>query len=470
MLQGHIWLLYQLHLPYYAFKIIPCVYFFIALFFLGFFTWGRSTKTYGGLLFTLFLMFCFAYQFQVERLSKALYQESVDLAFFFVLLWCGAIELARDPTGTTRDGSTPPVSRARLGASDLNGCRSGPMPLGANKWLLLIAAGAMLTREDFWIYLFTISLLNYKQILSVREYRRGFLALWSVIALWMLSTPFIYRRYVGRYPSFPVEWPLGINKEGNHAVSSLSMSLSRLVTSLRFSRATYLVAGLIIVWIIGRVSGGAQVPRVKPRDIFESRFRSFSFLSLSIIYLLILLFDPWEATSFSGRLAIPLIAQCFVWTSLLFSRTNSYSVPAKVLARGVLAAALILSLNPDVRAWIPKPGNPDEKSIAEISGLVKAAGRNGKANACILVADYWEALEGFAAPTLYATWSPTPNEDIASGACDVVIRPQNSNAIVPGGEYAKYGDYEFTLDEYGTRSYSVFQRVGRLQRSPKSER
>src|SRR6202030_4400001 len=103
------------------------------------------------------------------------------------------------------------------------------------------------------------------------------------------------------------------------------------------------------------------------------------------------------------------------------------------LARGVLVAALLLSLNPDIGTWIPKGGSPEEKSISEIAQLVQAAGGDRKANVCIVEEQYWDALR-FAAPTLYATWSPQPKEDIASGACDVVIRPTDSNAIVPGSE------------------------------------
>src|ERR1700726_4526311 len=39
MLQVHIWAFYLLRLPYYAFKIIPCFYCFVALLFLGILTY-----------------------------------------------------------------------------------------------------------------------------------------------------------------------------------------------------------------------------------------------------------------------------------------------------------------------------------------------------------------------------------------------------------------------------------------------
>ena len=420
MLQGHIWVLYLLRLPYYTFGIIPCFYFFVAMFFLGLFTWQRTAELSGGLIFTLFLMFCFAYQWEVQNFSVQLYQESLGLAFFYVLLWAGALELR------------------------------------PNKWLLPIAGLALLTREDFWIYLFAISLLNYKRILSRVQYRRSFLFLWSIVALWLVSTVFIFRHCVGRYPAFLVEWPLGINKKDHHAVSHLSATISDCFRSLVHSRAIYLVAGLVIVGVIGRVLGRAKDPNSKPADMFEARYRSFSFLSLGIIYVLIILFNPWEATFGSGRLAIPLLAQGFVWASLLFAKTYSYSTSVRILARSVLAAALILSMNPNVSTWIPQRDRPAEKSVQEIAQLVQSAGRNGKANVCVFEKDYWGAMLRFAAPTLYAQWSPHPRDDMNSGTCDLIIQGESSASLVPGANYTKHDEYQLR-----GRSYVVFQRVSR---------
>src|ERR1700735_1743498 len=96
-LQAHIWAFYRLHLPYYTFKIIPCFYFFVAMVFLGLLTYrqtGRETgRSRADLMFTLLVVICFAYQLEVQWISTRLYQESLALAGFYVLLWAGAIEL-----------------------------------------------------------------------------------------------------------------------------------------------------------------------------------------------------------------------------------------------------------------------------------------------------------------------------------------------------------------------------------------
>ena len=127
-LQIHIWAFYLLHLPYYTFKIIPCFYFFIAVLFLGLLIYRETRKTSADLMFTLLLMFCFAYQWAIQFVSTRLYQEALALAALYLLLWGGAIEL--------KD----------------------------NKWLLPVGAAALLTRECFWIYLFALCLLNGRKI------------------------------------------------------------------------------------------------------------------------------------------------------------------------------------------------------------------------------------------------------------------------------------------------------------------
>ena len=148
-----------------------------------------------------------------------------------------------------------------------------------------------------------------------------------------------------------MEWPLGINKEGGLAVSNLAASLGSFGQSLIDSRAIFLVVSLIAVWIIGRVHRGTDVDGTA-RDLFDSRFRPFSLLSLGIIYTLIILFNPWEATFANQRIVVPLIAHAFVWAGLLFGDTRHYAAPAKILSRIVLIAGMVLSMNPDVRGWI----------------------------------------------------------------------------------------------------------------------
>jgi hypothetical protein len=417
LLQIHIWVLYTLHLPYYTFKVIPCFYFFIAVLFLGLLTYRQTPKTYADFMFTLLLMFCFAYQWEIQFVSTRLYQEALALAGFYILLWAGAIEL--------KD----------------------------NKWLLPIGAAALLTRECFWIYLLTLCLLNWKQILSHKSSRALFVSLWSIPVFWLLAMLWAHRRQ-GRLPSI-VEWPLGINKEGGLAVSDLAASVASFWQSLITSRAIFLAVALIIVWLIGKVHRGTGVESAN-RDLFDSRFRPFSLLSLGIIYALIVLFNPWEATFANQRIVIPLLAHAFVWAGLLFNDTYHYAARVKVLSRTILVAGMVLSLNLDVRAWIYHDDSAD-RSVAEIAQLVESAGRNKPANVCILKENYWEALGRFVGPALYAHLIFNPKEQTISGACDLIVVGSGS-AFASNDEFEKYGDYQLL-----GRSYVAYRKIGGSQ-------
>ncbi|MCL5746413.1 MAG: hypothetical protein M1541_21195 [Acidobacteria bacterium] len=413
VLQTHLCVLYRLHLPYYAFKCIPPFYLFLATLFIGLITWRLSGYSRAGLAFALLLMFCFAQQVVVRALGVLLYQEIIELALFYVLLWAGVLEGRRA------------------------------------FWVLALATVALLTRESFWIYLATLSLLNWKKILAGKAERYRALFLWSVPVLWVLSIPFFYRLLEGRFPSFPAEWPLGINKHANVAVSNLGQSALHLFGSLFRSRVHYLVAGLIVVYAIGRLW------RVKPHPLAK-RFAPFSLVSLGIVYALILLFDPWQATSGSTRIAIPLLAQGFVWAGLLFAESSEYPAGARILARGVLAAAMVLSMNLNPRTWAPQDNSQAETDQSEIARLAAATAGSRKPNFCFLGIEYFTALHRFVTPALYASRRfPRRQDQATPAACDVVITPQNAT-LVPGSDFARYKDYRLA-----ERPYTVYHAINR---------
>jgi hypothetical protein len=423
LLQIHIWVFYLLHLPYYTFKIIPCFYFLIALLFLGLLTYRQTAKTPANLAFTLLLMLCFAFQLEVQFVSTRLYQESLALAGLYVLLWAGAIEL--------RD----------------------------NKWLLPIGVAALVTRECFWIYLLAICLLNWKRILSHKVFRSLFAFLWSIPVFWLFATLWVHLHQRREHPS-AVEWPLGINKQGDLAVSHVAASLASFTQSLVTSRAIFLVVALIIVWTIGRVLRETGAPSTNP-DLFDSRFRPFSMLSLGIIYTLIILFNPWEATFANERMVVPLVAQAFIWAGLLYSDTSHYTTRLKVLSRIVLIAGMVLSMNLDVRTWISHDDPVEEHTVADIAQLVAASGGSRPANVCILKEDYWEALERFAGPTLYAHLILDPKKQLTSGVCDLVFL-KSGFTFASNDEFQKYRDYQLL-----GRSYVAYRSIGAASGSGK---
>jgi hypothetical protein len=418
LLQVHIWVFYLLHLPYYTFKVIPCFYFFFSVLFLGLLTYRQTTRSHADLMFTLLLMLCFAYAGIIQFLSTRLYQEPLALAGFFVLLWAGAIELRY------------------------------------TRWLLLIGVAALLTREDFWIYLLALCLLNWKEILGDKRTRALFAFLWTIPALWLLCTIWLHRRLEGgKLPSSAVEWPLGINKEGSLAVSHPVEGFASFLQAVVDSRAIFLVAALFLVWAIGKAYGGAREPSAT-RGLFDSQFRRFSLLSLGVIYTLIILFNPWEATFANQRMVIPLLAQAFVWAGLLFRETHHYPAGVKALSRSILIAGMVLSLNPDVRTWIYHGDSSAERSVAGIAELVKAAGSNRPANVCIVNENYWDALSRFAGPALYAHLIFNPKKQTIDRGCDLLI-VKSGSGFASSDDFKKYGEYQL----HG-RSYVVYRRTG----------
>ncbi len=164
LLQVHIWLLHFLRPPYPFYNLIPCFYFFAAVVSLGLLGLRCLGRTWSGILFTLAVMFCFAEQGLVSRASTTLYQETLGVAFFYLLLYLGALNLRKAPV------------------------------------LILLGALALLTRDTFQFYLLSLTLLNWKTILSDRALRRSFLFLWCIPVLWLLSIPFGYLVHDGRLP------------------------------------------------------------------------------------------------------------------------------------------------------------------------------------------------------------------------------------------------------------------------------
>jgi len=399
-LQAHIWVLYQLRLPAVLFKLIPCLYYFLALVFLGRITWRLSGGGRSGLALSVFLMFCFGHQRIVLFLSTNLYQEIVVVALFYALLYFGALDLHRSGL------------------------------------VVFLMALALLTREIFVIYLAVVTVLNLSRILRDRRVLAAFLALWAVPTLWYGSVPLRYLAVSGRLPSFPLEWPLMINKgaSGLAFASPLSSASSLGIAMIRNGGIPFLLVAVAAAW--GSVvlcrrspassSGGSPV-------LHWRRFRVFSLISLALVYALVVLFDPWEATFGNPRMSLPLTEHLFVWIVLLYTAAAGCSGLVARFARGAVVAALLLSvvfqlLVRPVR-WFPDGTHREVRQAhVDIREVVASSGPDVQPEICI-VGDYFDSVTLFIAPILYdrRRWVDLDTEMPAT--CNVIIAPADHDGL-----------------------------------------
>jgi hypothetical protein len=410
VLQLHIWAIYQFQPPLYVFKLVSCFYYFAAIFLVGVLAFNQTGRSRSGLVFSLALAFCFARQQMIMSLGMSLMQEIIGVALFLLLLQSGALELRK------------------------------------KWWLLLTVVLALLTRDDFWIYLFVVSLLNWRKILSDRSYIYAFFALWSVPALWSLMIPFGYWFVDGRFPDFPAEWPLGINKDANQGVSDLHASLASLWLSLTRTGVLYFIAGLVVLWGVLQVYRPRMERHSFPAGRLAAVFKPFSLASLGVIYALIFLFDPWEATPGAGRMSFPLLIHAFVWAIVLFAEACASHRVMKYVAVLLIFPGLAMSLNLD-------PLNVHARDYDQIKAVYQEVERDldllvpvKQDLVCISDKNYFSALRSLLPPLLYRkrlmlAQEVNPNPD----DCAVIFISAGS-AQAAGAGFRAYKDY--LIDDY----------------------
>ena len=365
ILQMHIWVLYLLKAPLFAFKLIPNFYYFAAVVLAGMLAFTHAGKDRAALVFAILFAFCFARQQVVLSLGTKLMQETIGLPMFLMLILGGALELRK------------------------------------NAWLVILAACALMTRDDFWIYLAVVSILNWRKILSDRSYVLSFLALWAVPVAWLLMIPLVYWLLDGRLPEFPTEWPLGINKSGNESVSSLSTAWSSLWLSLRRTGLVYLPPALLAVWLAIEIWISPTRRQPVRRETLNLRFMPFSLVSLGIIYGLTIVFDPYQATYGDWRMSLPLAMHGAVWVVILSAQVS----PERRYARFVVMAVLLLLLTPSTKTgemllpW--RNYAPVQQVQREIETELQQALDPDNALVCIVDERYFIALHRLLPATFY---------------------------------------------------------------------
>jgi hypothetical protein len=415
-LQMQIWGLAKLDVPYSFFNLIPCLHLFLAVLGLGVLGLRLLGRNWRGLLISLAAMFFFAQQQVIARSSITLYQEITGIALFYLLLNGGMLELAR------------------------------------RRWLLIVGAAALLARDSWWIYLFALTLLNLKKILSDNRYRWSFAFLWAIPVLWLIAVFCGWLVFEGRPPTIPTEWPLMINKDGNQAVSSLTASLRHLWESAVQSRVVYLLLAGLAAWIIHVVESRHGAMGQAANSSFARRLKPFSLLSLAVCYGLVFLFDPWQFTAGSGRMYTPVIEQGFVWFLLAAAAARDYRPAAKALALGLLLAGMLANLDTRRKDWIPVWNSVKVSAYEEIAASIQNSAPGRRPMAC-MNGDHFMEMSDYCAAIYRASHKLLPIEtDRIPDFCDAMYTTLE-NAPTDPGPLARAKEY--VLDG---RRYILFLR------------
>ncbi len=413
-LQLHIWILYKLKLPYWAFKLIPCLYFLLAVIFLGLLSYRILGKNRCGLIFSIFLMFCFAYQRSVIFLSVNLYQEILEIAFLYILFYTGVFDLRR------------------------------------KIFLLIIASFALLTRDTFQFYLSVLTLLNYKKILSDKKYIFSFIWLWMIPLLWSISVPVMSLIQKKGWPKWPLEWPLMENAY-SLAIFDLLTNSKSLITSMIANKIHFFIIGLVIAWIahISYFRNGRK--KICPSDAFEDKFKIFSIVSLAIFYSLVLLIDPWHCGYGHIRMSTVLLSQLFIWCILFYKRTFDYPGPLKFFVTAVLVLSLCLTIFGNTKDWFVKDYSELKIIYAKMEQLKKGV---YSPRSCIM--EDWNAVAAIVPFTLYKEWVFVPiGSECYAGDCDIIIKPANSKS--ENVKLPRYAEFSFREKSYVIYSKRIAQ-------------
>lgn len=416
LLQTHIFFFYKTGMPYGSFKFIPASYFFISVLFLGLITYRiLGSRRYETVIFSVFLMFCFAFNGAIASLSVRMYQEILEIALFYMLIYLGALELKK-------------------------------------RWYIVaIAAAGLLARETFWIYLLAITALNYKTIIENRLYKKSFVFLWAIPASWLIFTLIRKVALTGRWPEWPFGWPLMMERD---VLACGFSSFFSLFKSMMINRIpVFILGGLFLYLLVVLARHNRHVFIYKESD-FEKKFKPFSILSLGVIYLAIIVFDPSQCTYGDSRMGVPALSHIFIWAAI-FYRMALYAPPlfrsaAKSVIIVTLSVASLLSFHIGDRILSKK--YPDAKNFySKIDAASSEIGIGRDTNVCVVMRKGWSSDSIFIGPLLYMKkrFVPESGEGINFNEYDILISPWDYSQVnvgfrkhyegfIEGNKYAIY--------------------------------
>jgi len=353
-LQMHIWVFYKLGLPFWAFKLIPVFYFFIATVFLGLLVHRIINKDPQGLIFTIFSMVCFAFQPGVDFVSTSIYQESIEMAFFYILLYKGILDLKKS-------------------------------------WFVFtITLLSLITRDTFFVYLLVLTILNYKKILADKQLFSVFMCCWAVPVVWYATDLIGTSIVLKHYPALP--WMLRNISDPSNAKL---FNINNLLASFQFNRIYFLIFTLILGFFFIKRFG--EDLKSKNSSHVDDHFKIFSLLSLGIVYFIYMYFDIWQATFANPRIAMPLVPHLFIWMAIFFKETNQCPRLLKIILRICLVTALLYMSYPGI--FNLKTQYMDTAYVHDIGELRKQFFH--KLRVCFITQNEWESQKFFLGPALY---------------------------------------------------------------------
>jgi hypothetical protein len=383
-LQGHIWLYQRLGLPFAGLKLISSFYLFLATLCLGLY-WRRMLGVGAvSTMLAISAMVGFAGHGLTGNIG-ALMQESVGVGFFFAFVLIATMG----------------------GATSLVG--------------LAIGAAAMLTRDAYWFYLFAVTVVA--AFYSPWSFRRlrSYVALYLVPILWLgVCVPALYVIAVGRWPTFPMEWPLMYNPVASSSGRTIS-SAESLRMALLGSGALPLAAALAL-----SVTALAAWKRRRFFTLFDSsEFTRIAIraapIALGIVYSLILILDPWQITPGNWRAAWPLVEISFLVAPLLILAVRSAPQALRLLVTGAIVCALVAGIRPEAARVRQAENKVIQQEHAKLEQIVSAAKSGDDPSVCLMARDIWGAYRELSGPLFHNRKTQVNRNGAVPDHCDLLV-------------------------------------------------
>jgi hypothetical protein len=168
--------------------------------------------------------------------------------------------------------------------------------------------------------------------------------------------------------------------------------------SLTRTGVVYLVAAFPIVWA---VIHNTKAKRPSPSDRLSASFASFSLVSLAIVYALVILFDPFQATPGASRISLPLLAQGYVWAIIVYGESTVCQRALRYAAVPLIFVALGASCRLDPLLLPVRDFTEIKQVHRQIEDDLDQMVPDSNDRVCILDADYFVALRRLLPPTFY---------------------------------------------------------------------